>query len=155
MDVTISAAVEADERASTTERLLGQLPAWFGMADANDASVKSARELPALIARAGDEAVGILLHHRHFPEAAEIHLMAISPAWHRRGIGTAMIGMLASDLRLDNCRLLQVKTLGPSHPDLNYARTRAFYRSAGFLPLEETSALWPGNPCLLMVKPLA
>ncbi|TCC51426.1 N-acetyltransferase [Kribbella capetownensis] len=154
MDVTISAAVEADERASSTARLLSQLPAWFGMAEANDAYVKSAREFPALIARAGDETVGILLHHRHFPEAAEIHLMAISPAWHRRGIGTAMIGKLVSDLRLDACQILQVKTLGPSHPDLNYARTRAFYRSAGFLPLEETSALWPGNPCLLMVKPL-
>ena len=24
----------------------------------------------------------------------------------------------------------------------------------GFLPLEETDALWPGNPCLILVKPL-
>ncbi|MEV0803712.1 hypothetical protein AB0I34_38880 [Kribbella sp. NPDC050281] len=41
-----------------------------------------------------------------------------------------------------------------SGDDSNYAMTRAFYRSVGFLPLEETPAFWPGNPCLLMVKPL-
>lgn len=48
--------------------------------------------------------------------------------------------------------MLQVKTLGARHPDEGYARTRAFYRAVGFLPLEETDDLWPGNPCLIMVK---
>jgi GNAT superfamily N-acetyltransferase len=51
--------------------------------------------------------------------------MAISPEWHRHGIGKAMIHRLASDLRLDHCQLLQVKTLGPSRPDRHYAATRA------------------------------
>ena len=99
--------------------------------------------------------MGILLYHRHFPQAAEIHLMAIAPEWHRQGIGTAMIHTLVADLRLDDCQLLQVKTLGASRPDENYALTRAFYSSVGFLPLEELPTLWPGNPCLLMVMPLA
>ncbi|MET9020489.1 hypothetical protein ABZV93_10935 [Actinopolymorpha sp. NPDC004070] len=48
-------------------------------------------------------------------------------------------------------RLLQVKTLGPSHPHEGYARTREFYRAMGFQPLEELHGVWPGNPCLLMV----
>lgn len=50
--------------------------------------------------------------------------------------------------------LLSVKTLGPSHPDAGYALTRLFYDAAGFRPVEELLDLWPGNPCLLMVKPL-
>ena len=152
--MALSAADGSDEAASATARLLEQLPAWFGMAEANDAYVTSARELPALIAQAGGEVVGVLLYRRHFPEAAEIHLMAIAPRWHRQGIGTAMIERLVSELRLDGCRILQVKTLGPSDPDPDYAVTRAFYRSVGFLAVEETPAFWPGNPCLLMVKPL-
>jgi hypothetical protein len=42
--------------------------------------------------------------------------------------------------------------LEASCPNLDYARTRAFYRSLGFKPLEEFLELWEGNPCLLMVK---
>jgi hypothetical protein len=45
-----------------------------------------------------------------------------------------------------------VKTLGEAHPDQGYAGTREFYRSVGFLPLEETGDLWPGTPCLIMVR---
>lgn len=51
-------------------------------------------------------------------------------------------------------RLLQVKTLGASHPDAGYARTRHFYERWGFLPLEETALWGEGTPCLIMVKPL-
>jgi len=52
-------------------------------------------------------------------------------------------------------RLLQVKTLGPSPPDAGYERTRRFYLGTGFLPVEEFADRWPGNPCLLMVKPIS
>ena len=52
-------------------------------------------------------------------------------------------------------RLLQVKTLGPSHPDVHYARTRSFYEALGFIGLEETTTFWgEANPCLIMVKVL-
>ena len=50
--------------------------------------------------------------------------------------------------------LLSVKTLGPSRPDAGYAGTRRFYGALGFQPVEELLDLWPGNPCLIMVKPL-
>ncbi len=140
--------------ANTTERLLAQLPSWFGIPEANADYVQAARELPGLVARADDEPVGVLLHRRHFPEAAEIHLMAVSPDWHRRGIGTAMVNRLVTDLRRTECQLLQVKTLGPSRPHPGYAATREFYRAAGFRPLEEMTELWGNNPCLLMVLPL-
>jgi hypothetical protein len=50
--------------------------------------------------------------------------------------------------------LVQVKTLGPSRPDANYARTRLFYEASGFQPLEELHGLWGVNPCLIMIKVL-
>ena len=149
------AAVEgSSELASTTERFLAQLPSWFGIPEANAAYVQAARELAGLLTLVDGEPVGMLLHQRHFPEAAEIHLMAVSPNWHRRGIGTAMVNRLVSDLRRTECQLLQVKTLGPSRPHPGYAATREFYRAAGFLPLEELTELWGNDPCLLMVMSL-
>jgi len=99
-------------------------------------------------------AVGVLLAARHFPGAAEIHLMAVDPAAHRRGVGRALVSALERDLAADHVRLLQVKTLGPSAPDPGYRKTRQFYGAMGFAPLEEITGLWPGNPCLIMVKVL-
>jgi GNAT superfamily N-acetyltransferase len=142
------------ELASVTERLLGLLPAWFGIPEANAEYVDSATRLPGFVARAGHGAVGVLLVHRHFRESAEIHLLAVHPAWHRRGIGRALLTTAESALETDGCRFLQVKTLGPSRPDDGYAKTRAFYAAVGFTPLEEMLELWPGNPCLICVKAL-
>jgi ribosomal protein S18 acetylase RimI-like enzyme len=81
--------------------------------------------------------------------------MAVDPSWHRRGVGSALVAAIETHLGAEGIRLLHVKTLGASDPDPGYARTRAFYQSVGFLPLEETRDLWPGTPCLIMVKPLS
>lgn len=142
------------ELAGITERLLEALPSWFGIPEANAAYVESATRLPGLVESAGGEGIGVLLAQRHFPGSAEIHLMAVHPRWHRRGVGTALVATLEPRLASDGCRLLAVKTLGLSRPDVGYANTRAFYLSVGFQPLEEIHDLWPGNPCLIMVKPL-
>jgi GNAT superfamily N-acetyltransferase len=148
----ISRVAGSAELAATTKHLLGLLPSWFGIPEANAEYIEAATHLPGLVARSGTDPIGVLLYRRHFPEAAEIHLMAVAPSWHRRGVGRALVATVVADLSTDGCRLLQVKTLGASHPDQGCARTRAFYRAVGFLPLEETSDLWPGNPCLIMVK---
>jgi hypothetical protein len=49
----------------------------------------------------------------------------------------------------------QVKTLGPSDPDAGYQLTRRFYAGVGFQPVEEIHGLWPGSPCLIMIKYLS
>ena len=139
-------------------RLLGLLPTWFGIEESNAAYIERARTVPAYLAWPDDahgaaKPAGALLGLRHFPEAAEIYLMAVDPAAHRRGAGRALVNALEADLRADGVSLLQVKTLGPSHPDPGYTKTRAFYASLGFQPLEEIHGLWdPGSPCLIMVK---
>ena len=35
-----------------------------------------------------------------------------------------------------------------------YDRTRAFYRSVGFIPARELPNLWPNHPALLLAMPL-
>ncbi|MFF4650403.1 GNAT family N-acetyltransferase [Streptomyces sp. NPDC001380] len=148
----ISRVPASADLAGIASRLINQLPAWFAIPEANAEYVESATRLPGLVAQAGTDCVGVLLHRRHFTESAEIHLMAVAPAWHRQGVGRALVDVLVADLKEDDCQVLQVKTLGASHPDPGYARTRAFYRSLGFLPLEETNDLSPGTPCLIMAK---
>lgn len=148
----ISRVAGSTALATVTKRLLDQLPAWFGIPESNAEYVRSATELPGLIAATNDEPIGVLLHRRHFPQAAEIHLMAVAPHWHRRGVGRALVDALVADIAADGCAVLQVKTLGPSHPDPGYTLTRAFYHAVGFVPVEETTVVWPDNPCLIMVR---
>jgi hypothetical protein len=51
-------------------------------------------------------------------------------------------------------KYLQVKTMGPSRPNREYAETLKFYEAVGFTKLEELHGLWPGLPCLVLVKAL-
>jgi GNAT superfamily N-acetyltransferase len=152
-----------EQAPETVNQLLRSLPGWFGIESSIDDYVAKAAELPTYLAWPaaepagpvmGQQPAGVLLAARHFPESAEIYLMAVEPAMHRRGAGRALVGALEDDLLADGVELLQVKTLGPSHPDDGYARTRHFYIGMGFRPLEEVHDLWPEDPCLIMVKVL-
>jgi ribosomal protein S18 acetylase RimI-like enzyme len=159
---------------ATVERLLRALPGWFGIESSNQGYVEAARTLPTYLAwtdlapsdqgssgqapsgqaSVGGQPAGVLLAARHYPWAAEIYLLAVDPTLHRRGLGRALVAALEADLIADGAEFLQVKTLGPSQPDTGYDRTRQFYASLGFRPLEEIHGLWPDNPCLLLVKTL-
>jgi GNAT superfamily N-acetyltransferase len=140
------------------ERLLRMLPGWFGIESSVVEYVAASRTLPAYLAWPdGGQAAqpsGALLAVRHFPASAEIYLMAVDPAWHRRGAGRALVAALEADLIPQGVEFLQVKTQGPTRPDAGYRKTRQFYADVGFLPLEEIHGLWPGIPCLIMIKSL-
>jgi GNAT superfamily N-acetyltransferase len=142
----------------TVERLLRMLPGWFGIESSVLEYVAASRTLPAYLAWPdGGQAPGpsgVLLAVRHFPASAEIYLMAVDPAWHRRGAGRALVAALEADLIPQGVDFLQVKTQGPGRPDAGYEKTRQFYADVGFRPLEEIHGLWPGIPCLVMIKSL-
>ena len=148
---------ESGPEPQLAERLLRALPQWFGIESSIVEYVADAARLPTLVARPspGADPVGLVLLNRHFGETSEIHLIAVAPQWHRHGIGRALLAAAERIARGAGARLLEVKTLGESRPDVNYAATRAFYLANGFLPLEELLDYWPDNPCLILVKPLS
>lgn len=136
--------------------ILEALPEWFGdpaaiesyTGDADDERYRS------LLATRAGRTVAIALVEQHFPESAELHLIAVAPAERGVGIGRALVERLATDLRENACRLLSVHTVGPSFTHDGYAATREFYRSAGFLPLEEHDGLDWSGPTLILVRAL-
>ena len=138
------------------ERILRGLPDWFGIEESNRQYIADLATMPTLVAADAGGVLGFLTSRGHNPAAAEIHVIAVRRDTHRRGVGRALLAALEEQLTADGVRLLHVKTLGPSHPDPSYARTRSFYAAMGFLPLEETTAFWgEDQPCLVMVKVLA
>jgi ribosomal protein S18 acetylase RimI-like enzyme len=128
---------------------------WFGVENAVRHYIDTVNDLPTIVARMSGQPVGFLSVKQHFPGAAEVYVLGVLPAYHRLGIGRAMLHVAEDYLRGLGVTYLQVKTLGPSHPDPGYAATRAFYDAVGFCPLEEFHQLWDANnPCLIMVKRL-
>lgn len=137
------------------KELLATVPEWFGLPEANADYIEAARAKETWTVRndAG-KVIGLTLVDRHFPHVAELHLMVVDRDHHGQGVGAAMVQAVEEDARKRGVQLLEVKTLGASHPDEGYARTRLFYERAGFLALEETDLWGEENPCLFMVKPL-
>jgi ribosomal protein S18 acetylase RimI-like enzyme len=135
--------------------LLEALPDWFGIPEANEEYVGFVANHPTWSGiDENGQVVGLLAPLDH-AGSVEIYLIAVRPEWHDRGVGRALVAAFEADAVARGFRLAHVKTLGPSHPDLNYARTRGFYEALGYLPMEELHDLWPDNPALIMVKPLA
>jgi GNAT superfamily N-acetyltransferase len=137
------------------ERLLRDLPEWFGIESSIRQYVEDAETLPTTVAVDDDRVIGVCVVRDHTPVAAEIEVLAVERSKHRQGIGRRLLQHVESALRERGIVLLQVKTFGPSGDSAEYVRTRAFYASSGFLPLEERTDIWgPENPCLISVKPL-
>lgn len=137
------------------EQILATLPEWFGQPESNAEYIKAAATMETwTVGTEAGSVVGVTLINHHFADSAEIHFTAVAKTHHGQGVGTSMISAIEADLRQRGVLMLTVKTLGPSHPDPGYARTREFYRKHGFIPLEETTLWGEGTPCLVMVKPL-
>ncbi len=132
------------------------LPDWFGIEEAIVCYVAEIESLPTFVSFDAEERVaGFLSLKQHYPLAAELYVMGVRREWHRRGMGRALLEQAQEYLSERGIEYLQVKTLGPSHPDENYAHTRRYYEAMGFRPLEEMAGVWgEHNPCLLMVKRL-
>ncbi len=152
MAVTAVAAVaDRAARSAICERVLRALPGWFGIEQSVRDYVREVADLPTLAV--GEDAFLSLKHHT--TAAAEIYVMGVVPERQGHGLGTALVEAAETSLRRDGVEFLQVKTLGPSHPSAHYARTRRFYESRGFSPLEELYGIWDAsNPCLILVKRL-
>ncbi|MCC6676773.1 MAG: GNAT family N-acetyltransferase [Phycisphaerales bacterium] len=143
-----------DGASQRCEAILRSIPEWFGIEEATLRYIAAAARLPTWIASLGPRDAGFITISRHFDESAEIHCIAVHRDFHGMGAGTALVRLAEEHLRQQGVRYLQVKTLGPSRTNVEYARTLHFYLRRGFARLEEINGLWPGIPCLILVKKL-
>ncbi len=135
--------------------ILRMLPDWFGIEAAILDYEHEIERLPTFLAKADGSVLGFLSLKQHNPFSAEIYVMAVRPEAQRGGIGRALVTTAETHARGLGVEYVQVKTLGPSRQNEEYARTRVFYEALGFRPLEEFKRIWDeNNPCLVMVKRL-
>ena len=139
----------------TCSDIIGALPDWFGLPDANASYLENLNKLPSWVAVKDGNVVGVITLAELFPGSFEIHFLAVHPDYHRQGIGKILVEHVEKEARMSEGNWLHVKTLSSSHPDPFYARTREFYYSLEFTPLYETDTLWgPENPAVILIKAL-
>lgn len=139
---------------SATDRILRSLPAWFGIERSIRDYVASAATEDSFLATQDGRTIGVALVKQHFPETAELTLLAVHADVRRSGAGTALVEAVAEAARAAGASQLAVHTVGPSFESEPYAETRAFYRRVGFLPLQELHGIdWDG-PTLIFVRHL-
>jgi GNAT superfamily N-acetyltransferase len=132
--------------------ILTDLPEWFGIPEALEDYVATAQRSDMLACKSAGAIVAFMSLRKTSDAACEIVAMGVRRAFHRHGYGRALVLAAEKWATEHGCRFMHVKTLGASHPSTYYAATRRFYETVGFVPLEELNGLWPGNPCLIMVK---
>ena len=145
----------AENRGEICNSLLRSLPAWFGIETAIQSYVKDVESMTTFAVFDGDLAIGFLSLNRHSEATSEIHVMAVHPDYHRKGIGQRLVQRAEDYLRETGAEFLSVKTLSSSRECREYELTRQFYVAQGFRVVEEFKTLWgPANPCLFMIKAL-
>lgn len=143
----------SEEKSQICERILRSLPSWFGIETAILDYIKDVQSMETLAVQSDGEIIGFLSLNKHTSSAAEIHVMGVTSKFHRKGVGRKLLEAAEESLSSQEFKFLTVKTLSESRHNEEYDRTRRFYLSVGFSPIEEFKTLWgEANPCLLLLK---
>jgi ribosomal protein S18 acetylase RimI-like enzyme len=143
------------ERAGECEAVLRSLPRWFGIEDALLMYASDTTRLPTFALLRANCVAGFLTLQEHFPQAWEIHCIAIHADLRNEGHGSRLLAHAQAWLIARGVRFLQVKTVAHTSRSQAYAQTREFYARRGFTPIEIFPTLWaPQNPALQYIKML-
>jgi|SRR5690625_142334 len=142
-----------EEKKEISTSILESLPNWFGIQESTQEYISKSSNLPFFAAIDDSKPLGFIVTKENNQYTAEIYVMGVLPDCHNQGIGTSLLNRVLQWAKERGCEFLQVKTLDESHPDIYYAKTRKFYTSVGFKPLECLPELWgKENPCLIMIQ---
>jgi GNAT superfamily N-acetyltransferase len=149
----IKEVINEQEKMEISTYILESLPNWFGIPESTKQYISESSKLPFFAAFDASKPLGFISMKENSKYTAEIYVMGVLPECHNQGIGKSLVNRVLWWAKEKGYEFLQVKTLDESHPDIYYARTRKFYESVGFKPLECLPELWgKENPCLIMIQ---
>ncbi len=153
--INIIKLTDRGQKSNITNSILKQLPEWFGIEEAIVEYANGSGNTDFYAAYRLDKPVGFISIKAINIYTSEIYVTAVLKEYQRTGIGKKLLETAQEELINKNVKFLMVKTLGDSHPDEYYMKTRKFYCKMGFYPLEELKEIWGEEcPCLIMVKAL-
>jgi ribosomal protein S18 acetylase RimI-like enzyme len=144
---------ELDTKSCICNEILRALPSWVGIEASIVDYVEQVRSMPFYAAFDDDMVVGFVALKIHNAFTAEICVMGVLQKYHRQGVGKQLLESCERYCMKNKMEYLTVKTLDESRESNSYKKTRFFYMSMGFKPLEVFPLHWDeNNPCLFMAK---
>lgn len=135
--------------------ILKDLPEWFGIEGSLLDYIQGVGNKEFYAALLQEKYIGFFSVKIINEFTAEFYVNGVLKEFHRKGIGREIAKTIEADLKGRGFKLLMVKTISESLDNIPYSKTRNFYRSIGFFPLEEIKEIWGmDSPCLIMVKSL-
>ena len=151
--VEIREMFDSNDKSNICDTILRALPNWFGNELAIIAYAEKVKTMPFYTAHDENSPIGFVAVKVHNSYTAEVCVMGILKDYHRQGIGKRLIKCCEIYCKNNGMDFLTVKTLDESSGSKSYERTRLFYLSIGFKPLEVFPLFWDkDNPCLFLVK---
>ena len=149
---TVTLVTDADEKERIAASVLHDLPDWFGIPESTAAYVEGCRAMPFWASVEDGRPVGFIALKETGPRTAEIYVMGVRKARHRRGTGTALWEAFRDWAKAHGYEYAQVKTVRRGCYDA-YDRTNDFYEHLGFRALECFPTLWDeANPCQIYIQ---
>jgi len=149
----VAEVFSANEKSDICGNILKSLPNWFDIESSIIDYVDRVQAMPFYAVFDEDMPIGFVAIKVHNPYTAEVYVMGVLEEYHRRGIGRELIHFCENYCKRNKIEFLTVKTLDESRTSKSYEKTRLFYFSAGFRPLEVFPLFWDkDNPCLFMAK---
>jgi GNAT superfamily N-acetyltransferase len=105
------------KRASECEAVLRSLPMWFGIEHALLMYARDSAVMPTFALADGPILAGFLTLREHFPDAWDIHCIAIRADARGQGHGSRLLAHAEAWLKDRGVRFLQVKTVAETSPD--------------------------------------
>jgi GNAT superfamily N-acetyltransferase len=153
MPVIIKEIFVPDEKSQICNDILRSVSKLFGNLKAIEKYSEWVKNMPFYAALDNEKVIGFVAVKVHNSFTAEVCVMGILEDYHRLGIGRRFIELYENYCRENKKTFLPVKTLDASADYEPYDRTRKFYESMGFVPLEVFPLYWDkDNPCLFLAK---
>ena len=152
MEFDICEILDEDEKSRICDDVLHALPNWFGVESSIVDYTQKVRTQPFYAALHNGRGVGFVAIQVHNAYTAEVLVMGIQPEYHRHGMGKQLIECCKVYCVANGHEFLTVKTLDASSGSKSYEKTRSFYQSMGFKPLQVFPLYWDAeNPCLFLL----
>ncbi len=141
------------EKKEICKSILASLPEWFGIPESTAKYIEESADLTMFTIYDNYKAIGFVSIKINTQYTIEINVIGILPEYHKKGLGRTLVNHVLIWAKENSYHFIQVKTLDESHPDIHYAKTRNFYLSVGFKPLECIPEIWGEKcPCLVMIQ---
>jgi GNAT superfamily N-acetyltransferase len=149
--INIERINKSNEKREQCTRLAAELPKWFGRPEANAMYSHKITAHECYSVKSNGNLAGLIALDFRIAATCNVWWLAVSPQFHRQGVGRALIERALNEARGRRCSHMAVETVSSKAENLEYELTRRFYLALGFKPFVEFEPE-PGDYMMWMVR---